>query len=128
MKIPITPQGSRIMSKHGFIGTPSTKGITFHATYAKKGFSFELVRTKDGYKITPPIYTFRGVISHFAFVDDELRQYRNKQVIFKIVKALRESRIWNSICNKDFFTPNSFNTHMDSSKVKKEYLNYLKNG
>jgi hypothetical protein len=109
------------MRLNGFTCVQRGEDYTFYSKYAKKPFSFGLVKNGSGYSITPPEYRFIGTISHFTFSEDENRQYRNKGVIKKIVKALFESHIWTMIKNKDFFTPNTANSKMDIGKVKQQY-------
>lgn len=122
----VLQDGCRILQGYGYVVQNGGDVVQVFGSYQRKGFSFLLEKSSEGLKLVPPTYKFRGVNSHFDFKDvSEMRYYKNKQVIRKIVKALRGAGLWSHLVNPDFFIPNTGNTRMDRRKVDKEYKELL---
>ena len=62
--------------------------------------------TRSGLWINPPKYTFTSTISHFDFIEQELRWTRRKDIITNVVAALMKAEVWPFIENKKFFSVN----------------------
>jgi hypothetical protein len=70
------------------------------------------------YIIRPPKYNFHSPASHFDYTEEEERITRNKHVLFKLIKCLKETKVWEVVDNnRGFFTINAHNKKMNSSKV-----------
>lgn len=113
----------------------SSDTFEIYGIHNKRGFSFKLIRdpenstsiVKTKYKIVPPTYKFTGVTSHFSYVDDELRMFRDKNLIIKIVTTLQNSGVWDILSNQEFFKVNAANRRSDHKKLSKVYLSLISN-
>lgn len=113
------------LKSYGFIVIHYTNKITISSTFGKKGYSFNLVASgRNKYRIEPPKYQFKGVNSHFTFVDDEERMFRNKVLIIRIIQVLKNIDIWRQLENKSFFLPNESNSKLPD-KIKNIYKELL---
>jgi len=70
------------------------------------------------YTIRPPKYHFRSPSSHFDYLEEEERITRNKGMLFRLIRCLKDTKVWEVIDNtKGFFEINSHNPVLKGSKT-----------
>lgn len=70
-----------------------------------------------GFWISNPSRVDRCVNSFFDYADTPTRVTRNKNVLEVLVKHLQETKMWDFIENKDFFSVNPLNKKADKKVV-----------
>jgi hypothetical protein len=115
-----TDKQRKELIKNGFVVTYNGNKYIIHGIYNKKGFAFNLTFNGKKFTIHPPKYKFTGVNSHFTFIEEEERMFRNKGLIKKIVNTFKRADIWKLLSNQEFFVPNINNKNLPKN-VKNQY-------
>lgn len=118
------------MSKNRVIATLINDG---RFDVAEKGGDIQLFKVINGrtvsiilesiegggrYMIRPPKYNFHSPVSHFDYLEYEERITRNKGLLFRLIRCLKETKVWNVVDNtKGFFEINQHNLTMKESKA-----------
>lgn len=71
-------------------------------------------------EIQAPTYKFYSKISHFDYNQSERRWSRDKNIIFKIIRCLKASGLWDFISNKDFIVVNEHNKNSNHKQLLKD--------
>ena len=89
---------------------------------------FITLRNMNGgkYQLEFPSYIFNSAVSHLKPSIDELRFCRNKVMLLGLIKALKRTRVWELVINKDFVVINDKNKKSDKDQIRAELKKVIK--
>ena len=106
--------------KHWLLEKVSRDEIRLARTINGRPVTIRLLKIGDKYRVVFPSYIFQSRISHFAPMEEELRNCRNRAILISLIKLLRRSAIWEYVINQDFMTVNRYNEKSNKRKLRKE--------
>jgi hypothetical protein len=115
------------LQSHGkwLVSGSSPTHIELSKQIGKHVCSVVLEREDNGYLLKPVTYTFRSVVSHFDYDQEENRWARNKNAFKALTKTLKRNEIWGLILNKDFLRINNSNQKTNGRQLKNKLSNEL---
>lgn len=74
----------------------------------------------NSFEIQAPTYKYYSKISHYDYNRSERRWLRNKDFIFRIIRNLKASGLWDFVSNKDFIIVNEYNKNSNHRQLLKD--------